>query len=96
MVSDGSVILSSGHENHDVAVKLGRDELESILADIRVKRGLSPGQISSFVVLKINMCPHNLTLTCNSQFGRIYPSNVYQQQPCSVTFCVSYLHDFIF
>lgn len=38
MVSDGSVILSSGHENHDVAVKLGRDELESILADMRVKR----------------------------------------------------------
>lgn len=90
MVSDGSVILSSGHENHDVAVKLGRDELESILTD------MSPGQISSFVVLKINMYPHNLTLTCNSQFGRIYPSNVYQQQPRSVTFCVSYLHDFIF
>lgn len=95
MVSDGSVILSSGHENHDVAVKLGRDELESILTDMRVKRGLSPGQIFSFVVLKINMYPHNLTLTCNSQFGRIYLSNVYQQQPCSVTFCVSYLHDFI-
>lgn len=68
MVSDGSVILSSGHENHDVAVKLGKEELESILTDMRVKRGLSPGQISSFVVLKINMYPHNLIISYNPLF----------------------------